>query len=132
MSNKNEQLYKNLIAILKLFKNRPLHLAKYLIENDALDVNFKEKILNNDNLTDLANSDTDGMIKAVYFVDISHMVDYFNSITLNEETEVESKRDISKELNDKLDKFIKQEKYEDAVRVRDYMEKNNIERRGEN
>ena len=37
----NEQLYRNLIAILKLFKNRPYHLAKYLIENDA----FTDKFL---------------------------------------------------------------------------------------
>jgi protein-arginine kinase activator protein McsA len=41
---------------------------------------------------------------------------------LDESSKVESKRDMTKELNEKLDKFIKEEKFEDAIRIRDYME----------
>lgn len=35
---------------------------------------------------------------------------------------------ITDELNKKLDELIKQEKYEEAARVRDYMNRNNIKR----
>jgi anaerobic selenocysteine-containing dehydrogenase len=130
MKNKknNEQLYKNLIVLFKLFNGRPLHLAKYLIENDAFDKNFIDKITNNDKLSTMNEGESESLTKAIYFLDISHMKDYFNSM-LDESSKVESKRDMTKELNEKLDKFIKEEKFEDAIRIRDYMEKNNIERR---
>ena len=126
--DKKEKLYRNLITLIKLFSGRPLHLAKYLIENNALDKNFENKIANNDKLGDMNETEKGGIAKAIYFVDISHMKDYFNSL-LDDLSEINAKRDISKELNDKLDKFIREERYEDAVRVRDFMTKNNIERR---
>jgi len=126
--NNKEQLYRNLIVLFKLFNGRPLHLAKYLIENDAFDKNFIDKITNNDKLSEMNEVESESLTKAIYFLDISHMKDYFNSM-LDESSKVESKRDMTKELNEKLDKFIKEEKFEDAIRIRDYMEKNNIERR---
>ena len=42
---KDDQLYTNLVTILKLFKNRPYHLAKYLIENKAFDQKFINRII---------------------------------------------------------------------------------------
>ena len=36
--------------------------------------------------------------------------------------------EVTRELNIKLDKLIKQEKFEEAARVRDYMTRNNIKR----
>jgi hypothetical protein len=126
--NNKEQLYRNLIVLFKLFGGRPLHLAKYLIENDALDKQFIDKITNNDKLSEMNESESEALTKAIYFLDISHMKDYFNSM-LDESSKIESKRDMTKELNEKLDKFIKEEKFEDAIRVRDYMSKNNIDRR---
>jgi hypothetical protein len=36
----DENLYRNLVLLIKLFKNRPYHLAKYLIENSALTEDF--------------------------------------------------------------------------------------------
>lgn len=126
--NNKEQLYRNLIVLFKLFGGRPLHLAKYLIENDALDKQFIDKITNNDKLSEMNESESEALTKAIYFLDISHMKDYFNSM-LDESSKIESKRDMAKELNEKLDKFIKEEKFEDAIRVRDYMSKNNIDRR---
>ena len=126
--NNKEQLYRNLIVLFKLFGGRPLHLAKYLIENDALDKQFIDKITNNDKLSEMNESESEALTKAIYFLDISHMKDYFNSM-IDESSKIESKRDMTKELNEKLDKFIKEEKFEDAIRVRDYMSKNNIDRR---
>lgn len=126
--DKKERLYRNLITLIKLFSGRPLHLAKYLIENNALDRDFLQKIINNEKLADANEVEKSGIVKAIYFVDISHMKDYFNSL-LDDLSKVDVKRDVSKELNDKLDKFIREERYEDAIRVRDFMSKNNIIRR---
>jgi hypothetical protein len=126
--DKKEKLYKNLITLIKLFSGRPLHLAKYLIENEALDKDFIQKIINNAKLSDMNDTDATALSKAIYFVDISHMKDYYNSL-LDDVSKVESKRDVSKELNEKLDKFIREERYEDAIRIRDFMSKNNIDRK---
>ena len=77
----NEQLYRNLIAVLKLFKNRPYHLAKYFIENDAFNDRFINKLLESDKLNEIGQEESKALVKAVYFVDISQMTDYFNSLT---------------------------------------------------
>jgi hypothetical protein len=120
MYNKNDQLYKNLLSILKLFKNRPYHLAKYLIENEAFDDKFINKLIDSDKLN------SDEMTNSIHFIDISHMNDYFNSLTIDIQSK--SDKNITKELNDKLDKCLKDEKYEEASRIRDFMVKNNIKR----
>ena len=123
MSN-NEKIFKNLITILKLFQNRPYHLAKYLIESEAFSEEFLEKIKNSDKLNKMNEEIDYSSIQAVYFIDISHMKDFFNSLTDNV---YEDKKDDFTELNFKLNKCIKEERYEDAARIRDYMQKNNIQ-----
>jgi hypothetical protein len=128
----NEQLYRNLIAVLKLFKNRPYHLAKYLIENDAFNDKFVKKLIESDKLNEIGQEEGKALVKAVYFIDITHMTDYFNSFTNEIKTKSKSIKTITKELNDKLDQCLKEEKYEDAIRIRDYMIKNNIERTSNN
>lgn len=56
------------------------------------------------------------------------MEEFYNSLLT--ETKIDSNEsNIEFELNDKLDKLIKQEKYEEASRLRDYMNKNNIKRK---
>ena len=129
----NEQLYRNLIAVLKLFKNRPYHLAKYFIENDALNDRFINKLLESDKLNEIGQEESKALVKAVYFVDISQMTDYFNSLT---QEDFKSKRkSISnltpEQLNQKLEQYLKEERYEDAIRIRDYMVKRNIKRNSE-
>lgn len=126
----DDKLYQNLISILKLFKNRPYHLAKYLIENQAFNQEFIDKILVSDKLNDINsdNNSNNAIVKAVYFLDISHMTDYFNSFFEEAKDNKKSIQTITKELNDKLDECLRDEKYEDAIRIRDYMSKNNIKR----
>lgn len=123
----NDQLYKNLITILKLFKNRPYHLAKYLIENDAFNDSFNKRLLESDKLNEIGE-ESKSLVKAVYFVDITQMTDYFNSFTDEINSKTKSIKTITKELNLKLDQCLKDEKYEDAIRLRDYMIKHNIPR----
>jgi len=124
----NEKIYQNLIIILKLFKNRPYHLAKYLIDNNAFTDEFKVKLEKSDKLDELSKDELKSSIKTLYFVDISQMTDYFNSLTDEKADSKKSKDVITKELNEKLDQCLKEEKYEDAIRIRDYMTKNNIPR----
>jgi len=131
----NEDIYKNLVLLLKMFKNRPYHLAKYLVDNSALTDDFIKKIKNSDKLKEISDEEKNEQkfLPApvpVYFVDISQMENFYNSLTddiksLSKEKGIEQ---ITKELNEKLNNCIKSEKYEDAARIRDYMDRNGIKR----
>ena len=55
----NEELYRNLVIFLKMFKNRPYHLAKQLIENDALTKDFIKKISDNPKLGEVGDDRSD-------------------------------------------------------------------------
>jgi len=110
----NDKLYENLINLLKCFKNRPYHLAKYLMDNKALSTSFIKKL----SKSTVKNVDMD-----ITFSDISEMDEYFNSILNNK-----SKDDITLELNQKLNELLSNEDYEEAICVRDYMNTNRIPR----
>lgn len=132
----NEELYRSLVIMLKMFKNRPYHLAKYLVENSALTEDFIKKIKNSDRLKEMNEDEKSSEQKLlpvpvpVYFVDISQMENFYNSFIddIKQLSKEKSIEEITKELNVKLDDLIKQEKYEEAARVRDYMMRNNIKR----
>ena len=125
----NEDLYRNLVILLKMFKNRPYHLAKYLIENSAFSPEFIKKVSENGKLTNLSEED-DKSKQPIYFLDIGKMNDYYSTFTddikLLEKGKTPS--EIEKDFNERLDKLLLDEKYEDAARVRDYMVKNKIKR----
>ena len=132
----NEELYRSLVIMLKMFKNRPYHLAKYLVENSALTENFIKKIKNSDKLKEIDEDEKSSEQKLLpvpvplYFVDISQMENFYNSFIddIQQLSKEKSIEEITKDLNKKLDDLIKQEKYEEAARVRDYMTRNNIKR----
>lgn|SRR5574343_753464 len=129
----NEKLFRNLLMILKMFKNRPYHLAKYLVDNNAFDHKFIEKIINSQKLNDISEKEANSFFPdqmSVYFLDITQMNDYYNSLTedIIEEPKKKSKEELTTNLNSKLDLLIKEERYEEAARIRDYMNKNNIKR----
>ena len=126
----NEDLYRNLVILLKMFKNRPYHLSKYLIENSALTPEFIKKVSENGKLTNLSEEQDDKSKQPIYFLDIGKMNDYYSSfaddIKLLEKGKTPA--EIEADLNERLDKLLFEEKYEDAARVRDYMVKNKIKR----
>jgi hypothetical protein len=124
----NEDLYRNFVILLKMFKNRPFHLAKYLIENSALTEDFIKKVMNSSSLKELIDSN-DPKQKNL-FLDINQMNKYFNSLTDDIKRIGNSKNpeEIAAALNEKLETLINEERYEDAARLRDYMIKNNIKR----
>lgn len=125
----NEDLYRNLVILLKMFKNRPYHLAKYLIENSAFSNDFIKKVVENAKLINLSEEDNQAK-QPIYFLDIGKMNDHYSSFT--DEIKLlergKTPMEVEMELNEKLDKLLFDEKYEDAARVRDYMAKNKIKR----
>jgi hypothetical protein len=132
---KNEKIYQNLVVLFKLFRNRPYHLAKYLLENSAISEEFLKKLNSSEKLKELSEENSTGQKllpspEPVYFLDIKQMDDFYQSFidNLSELTKDKDIEQITKDLNEKLDNLIKSEKYEDAARVRDYMSRNNIKR----
>lgn len=113
----DENLQKNLIALFKLFKTRPYHLSKYLLDNLAFNSDFLEKIKNSEKLSGISDNELPS-----FFQNISQMEDFYNSL-LEESTQPvkSSKEDLSKELNNRLNQLIDKEKYEEAAALRDYM-----------
>ena len=120
---------KNLISFLRLFQNRPFHLTKYLLENRAFNEDFIEKISNSEKLKQLSEKYDLQEIPNIYFLNFKDMLKFFENIS-NEYTleDFDSKNSID-QINEKLDDLIKREKYEEAIRVRDYMIQNNIKRK---
>ena len=112
----NEEFQNNLVNLLKLFKNRPYHLAKYLMDNSALTKDFCNKI-----------SKTDKVENNKYFTDITEMNEFYNSL-LDVKKPKKSTEEITKEINVKMDELIKSENFEEAVKLRDYMMRNKIKR----
>lgn len=113
----NDKYHKNLVNFLKFFINRPNHLAKYLLDNNALDQNFLIDLVNNKKLKEEGDSSI-----GIYFVDINQMNNFFKSLIKNnsKNTDIE---DLKGELNKELDNCLKEERYEDAIRIRDYLRK---------
>lgn len=115
-----DDIYKNLVTFLKLFKNRPYHLAKFLVDKKALNDKFSKEILSSIKLSDI-DYDQSKNKKPIYFNSISQMEDYFQSLFEPQEKKTKTIKQIETELNLKLDELIKGEQYEDAACLRDYM-----------
>lgn len=126
----NEELHKNLVSLLKLFKNRPYHLAKYLIDNSAFNKTFVNKVLKSEKLNEFSEDKIEIINTSVYFVNISQMEDFYNSLLdeMKDISKIKSSEEIASELNGRLNDLIKNEKYEEAAKIRDYMNKNGIKR----
>ncbi len=127
----NDELYKKIVTLLKIFKNRPYHLAKYLIENSAFNKAFINKLSKSNKLNEISSEEEVNKYLPVHFNDIQHMNDFYDSL-LDEIKKIstnKSKEELEIELNEKLDFYIKLEKFEEAAKLRDYMTKNSIKRR---
>ena len=130
--DKDEELNKRLVILLKMFKSRPYHLAKYLIENSALNSDFINKLINSDKLKKISDDNSDDRLSVtpVYFVNINQMNDFYDSFVdgISQSSKEKSLEEITKDINQKLDVLIKNDKFEEASRIRDYMLRNGIKR----
>ena len=119
-----EERHKKIAYILSFFKNRPNQLTKFLIENDAFKDSFYEKI---DKIPE--NKKNEENIENPYFRDFQEMKKFYDGVLSNELNNLYQERDTVREINEKLDEYIRLEKYEDAIRIRHYMKKNGIKRK---
>lgn len=118
--------YENLLVVLRLFQNRPHHLTKFLIDNNALNSDFLNKIKDSDKLSNMAiNGIKDNYL---HFNSIEEMKKYYSSLIddLENLKLKKTKEELEISLNDKLSMAIQREDYEEASRIRDYMKLNNI------
>ena len=107
--------YKNLSKFLKFFINRPNHLARYLIDNEALNKEFLSKI------SSLDNSEMDeSKLISVYFLDINQMNNFFKKLIEKNDSNY-SDNNLIEELEKELQNCLFEERYEDAIRIRDYL-----------
>ncbi|NBQ48000.1 MAG: hypothetical protein EBU33_06055, partial [Sphingobacteriia bacterium] len=111
----NESVYKNLVQLLKMFNDRPYHLAKYLMDNSALQKEFLQRISENYKLKKI--SEKGDKHQAPYFTDITQMVDFYSSFSddMKRLTDGKSTDEIMSELNQRLNDYVNDEKYEDAA-----------------
>jgi hypothetical protein len=131
--DKNDKLYKNLVILLKIFKDRPNHLAKYLIDNNTFKIEFIEKLINSEKLNGMISeedynyfNEMEDNLELPIFTDYQEMTEYYNSIISDNYNQSDTAREKNTiELNNKLNKLIEIEEFEEAARLRDYMVKNN-------
>ena len=114
--SEQEKIYRCLVKLFKMFQNRPNHLAKYMMDNLAFNDLFLKLLLESEKLNDLEN----GALPA--FKDIEEMNNYFNVFDDSYKGKKSPKK-IIEDLSKKLEECLKLEKYEDAIRIRDYMAK---------
>jgi len=130
----------NLIILLKLFKNKPQYLIKFLLENNAFTEDFLTKAFNSTELNRLRtkNEDEDEKNEDDIFSEIPHfktissMNEYFRNIINKEDIKEEDNiyeklnKDLEKNMVEKLKEAIKSENYEEAAVLRDRMKELNI------
>lgn len=127
----DNRLYRNLSILLKLFKNRPNHLSKYLIENSAFSEEFLYNIISSKKLNDMNPEDTfnyfveESRLNPVHFTDFNEMENFYTDIIANKSAIVDTS-ELVLELNSKLKRYIADDNYESAIKLRDYMISNNI------
>lgn len=107
----------NLLILFKLFKDRPNHLARFLLENDAFNKVFLDKLNKNGKLSEIKNIDD---IKKD-FDDIEDMKEFYNSLINTPAIRRRVQKDIISEITNKIEKALEKENYEEAARLRDYL-----------
>lgn len=130
MTRKESQQYeKNLLCFLRLFQNRPHHLAKYFLENQCFTEEFINNITQSKKLIDLGEKYDLGEIPNIYFLNFKDMLKFYENLSNEYNLEGLDEDKVKEELNSKLDDLLKLEKYEEAIKLRDFMIQNNIKRK---
>ena len=116
MDKYDDEFYEKLAFLLKLFEGKPYYLAKYLIDNKALNDDFITNIIKSKKILNTKHS--------INFNSIKEMDDYY--ISLVNDIDNQNKEETEKKLNYKINKLINLEDYEEAAKLRDYMKRKNI------
>jgi excinuclease UvrABC helicase subunit UvrB len=90
----NDKTYENLVVFLKYLSSLDI--------NDGLNSGNKKNDL--------------------YFIDITQMNNFFKSL-INKSAKKKDFEDLKTELDKELNNCLREERYEDAIRIRDYLKK---------
>jgi excinuclease UvrABC helicase subunit UvrB len=122
MNNSNS----NLINLFKLFRNRPNHLVKFLLDAEAFNSSFLKKINSNSKISEINEDDV-----RVYFKTVDDMKDYYSSFLqeIENSKKKKTKEELLEELTQKIKDACDRENYEEAARIRDYIIKNNLKKK---
>ena len=116
----NDDMVNKLTNFIMLFDDKTFLMARYMLDN---------KILNDDFIKLLSNSDKfNNPIRLPFFNNISDVIPYYHSLLDDFDNVGDSKEDVLIKLNSRLDEYIRKDMFEEAIRLRDYMKKNNIDR----
>ena len=122
-----DKAYNNLVILIKLFKNKPYQLAKYLLQNDALDPMFLEKVIHSKRLNEInqkLREDKSAFTEEPQHFNSLHELRKSQNEILRPETKLLEAKDLKKleeDLNQQLFVAESTEDYEKAVKIRDYM-----------
>jgi len=103
-----EKYNHNFITLIKIFNHKPYMFLNFLNKHNAISDNFKTK-LSNIILKDKP-----------HFTDIDKMIDYYSHIL--DEKDAKTKDKVA-DWNNKLYIAITEQRFEDAAKIRDYMNK---------
>lgn len=99
---------RNFVTIMKIFNKRPHMLLSFMNKSDAFTETFKKKL-------------SSAIIKdKPHFTDIDKMTEYYLHLLDIQETDTIDKPAV---WNNKLYVAISEQRFEDAVKIRDYMNK---------
>jgi len=90
--------------------------------------------MNSEKLNDMNPNETQSYfsesinLDTPYFSNYEEMNEYYNEMMVQDIKQLQDPSKIEEELNSKLDRFLSEEKYEEAARLRDYMKRNKINR----
>ena len=99
----------NLIILLKIFKDRPHHLSRFLMENEAFNKSFLDKLNKNGKLSEIKNIEE---IKKD-FDNIDDIKYFYSSLISTSSPKRKSNDDIISNIIDKISTAIDNEDYED-------------------
>jgi hypothetical protein len=120
MEEKKSILLDKLFNFFNMFGDKKHLMIKYMLDNNIFNESFIESILNNSNFN---NS-----VDVPNFNRIEDIFPFYNTLLDDFDNSGDTPEDISYNLNNKLDEYISKDMFEEAIRLRDYMKKNNIDR----
>ncbi len=91
-----------------------------MLDNNIFSDSFIESILSNSNFND--------SVDVPNFNRIEDIFPFYNTLLDDFDNSGDTPEDILYNLNNKLDEYILKDMFEEAIRLRDYMKKNNIDR----
>ena len=120
MEDNKSILLDKLFNFFNMFGDKKHLMIKYMLDNNIFSEVFIESILNNSNFND--------SVDVPNFNRIEDIFPFYNTLLDDFDNSGDTPEDISHNLNNKLDEYISKDMFEEAIRLRDYMKKNNIDR----